>query len=116
MSIFKKKGWIGFDFDGTLAIYNRWRTGDTSPPVPIMPMVEKARDFLAEGWEVRILTGLVSEKVYPEQIETNRHYIRCFCLKYFRRDLQITSEKDQNMQLLFDDRAIRVEKNTGRLF
>lgn len=39
--------------------------------------------------------------------------IRRFCQKYLGQVLDITNVKDHGMIVVYDDRAIRVEKNTG---
>ena len=52
----KMGGWIGVDLDGTLAEYGEFKglyvIGD-----PIPKMVERVQRWLAEGWEVCIMTA-----------------------------------------------------------
>ena len=43
--------WVGFDFDGTLV------KGHSGKGDPVMPMLNRLKDYLARGVEVRIMTG-----------------------------------------------------------
>ena len=52
----KKGGWIGVDLDATLAYYDGWK-GPTHIGPPIMRMVERIREWLSKGWEVRVFTA-----------------------------------------------------------
>lgn len=95
--------WIGVDLDGTLAHYDHFR-GDDYVGEPIAPMVQRVRDWLAEGIEVRIFTA---RKPHPA--------IRQFCKKQFGKILRITNTKDSGMIAFFDDRAVSVRRNTGEV-
>ena len=53
------QGWIGVDLDGTLAHYDEWR-GVEHIGAPIPRMVERVKDWLQLGIEVRIVTARVS--------------------------------------------------------
>lgn len=44
-------GWIGVDLDGTLAEYHGWDDGRIGAPIP--KMVQRVKQWLAEGKEVR---------------------------------------------------------------
>lgn len=104
-----KDGWIGVDLDGTLAKYDGWQGAQhIGEPVPkILSMVKR---WLVEGRTVKIFTARVSDGD-PKTVET----IEQWCLKHLGRKLEVTNIKDYDMILLFDDRAIQVEQNTGRL-
>lgn len=125
----KHAGWIGVDFDGTLAHYDGWvsagHCGD-----PIKPMVERVKGWLAEGREVRIFTARVfpvTRVIHPEYplefvTATNKREsdafdaaraIRAWCQKHLGRVLPITCVKDYAMVELWDDRAVQVRANTG---
>jgi hypothetical protein len=94
-------GWIGVDFDGTLA---HSETGD-----PIMPMVDRVRAWLAASREVRIVTARAANpdrQLYLPEVDE-------FCLRQFGQQLPITCHKDYNMIELWDDRAVQVVRNTG---
>lgn len=113
-------GWIGVDFDGTLAKYDGWK-GPTDLGEPIPAMVERVKRWLAEGREVRIFTARVSLAGRPGDSVTNalemiatRSAIRSWCLEHLGQRLPVTCEKDLNMIELWDDRCVQVEPNTGR--
>lgn len=97
--------WIGVDLDGTLAVHDGVYKGDNHIGAPIEPMVAKVRQWLEDGMEVRILTA---RKPHPA--------IRRFCQAQFGKVLKITSSKDPGMIALYDDRAVSVERNTGKVF
>jgi hypothetical protein len=91
--------WIGVDFDGTLVEDGTGR--------PIMKMVERVRQWLAEGKNVRIFTARVA---FPQM---DLSEVRQFCEYHFGQVLPITNQKDYDMIELWDDRAVQVIKNTG---
>ena len=99
-------GWLGVDFDSTLAIYHPGQYPELGEPVP--KMVEHVKQWLKGGYEVRIVTARASE---PDQVKL----IEEWCLKHVGRKLRVTDKKDFDMLYLFDDRCIQVERNTGRL-
>ena len=115
-------GWIGVDLDGTLAHYDKFVDILSIGP-PIMPMVERVKGWLAEGKEVRIFTA----RVYPERevkdLVTGRiiqmadvvNEIQGWCETHIGKRLPVTCIKDFHMIELYDDRAVQVEMNTGRL-
>lgn len=116
-------GWIGVDFDGTLAQYDGWRGPDfVGEPVP--EMLKMVRQWVAEGRDVRIFTARVSDVYFevgngfshtPENAAQQERLIREWCKKYIGVELPVTFKKDLQMEVLFDDRAVQVEYNTGRL-
>ena len=75
-------------------------------------MVERVKEWLAEGLEVRIFTARVCE---PATANHQRFLIANWCMKHLGVTLPITHEKDYDMEVLFDDRARQVETNTGRI-
>lgn len=105
-------GWIGFDLDGTLAIYDKWE-GPEHIGEPIMPMVELAKKFIGDGYEVKIFTARISSN-NPERMKSI-DVIMQWSKKVFGRILPMTAEKDYGMIDLYDDRCHRVECNTGRI-
>lgn len=106
--------WIGVDLDRTVAHYTHWRdhfdtrTEATRVGAPIIPMVERVREWLAAGIEVKIVTARICNDV-----PTVRQPIEDFCMEQFGQVLPITNAKDFDMKELWDDRAIQVEPNTG---
>ena len=134
-------GWIGVDFDGTLATYAGWVDANNCGE-PIAPMVDRVKGWLAEGKEVRIFTARVWPHTQPvtdqnlkqtlialrliasqapignirflsaaESIEA----IREWCRKHIGQTLPITCVKDYGMVQLWDDRAVQVRPNTGQV-
>jgi hypothetical protein len=128
-------GWIGVDFDGTVAEYHEWMGWNVFGS-PIMPMVYRIRRWLGEGHDVRVLTARIgvlgghwegAKWVHGEaQINTCRitgskfsnadmaRAIAEYTEKHVGAALEATCIKDLRMIELWDDRAIQVEPNTGR--
>jgi hypothetical protein len=104
-------GWIGVDLDGTLAHYTNWNP-DGSIGEPIQPMVDRVKRWLAEGQTVKIFTARVAVSSGKEQVIKK---IKAWCKKYIGQELEVTNIKDHAMIQLWDDRAVQVERNTGRI-
>ena len=118
----RSAGWIGVDFDKTLATEVEF--GPDSVGNPIEPMVNRVKQWLADGEDVRIFTGRVGpHPAYykdgrpfdPDFARKSRAAIEAWCLRVFGRVLPITNKKDLAMKALYDDKAVQVEPNTGRL-
>lgn len=115
MSAFK--GWIGVDLDGTLAYYDTWR-GNEHVGDPIPAMLDRVKSWLGSGKNVKIFTARVSPqavKLNGQTLEQTRAPIEAWLIKHLGRPLEITHEKDMAMIELWDDRAVSVELNTGRI-
>lgn len=108
----KSKGWIGVDLDGTLAEYHGWK-GVDHIGAPIPAMVARVKAWLAEGKDVRIFTARVGVPNQKERAAVHS-VINAWCETYIGQRLKQTNKKDMAMVELWDDRAIQVEKNTGR--
>lgn len=102
-------GWIGVDLDATLARYDGWK-GGVHIGEPIPTMVNRVKGWLEEGRDVRIFTARISGPDANAQV----HAIRAWSATHLGRELPITNVKDMQMDELWDDRAVQVEKNTGR--
>lgn len=102
-------GWIGVDFDGTLAFYSGWE-GRLVFGEPIPTMVERVKQWISEGYVVKIVTARISEDENPLEIVVA---LRNWCLDHIGHVLPITMSKDFQMIELWDDRAIQVLQNTG---
>ena len=100
--------WIGVDFDGTLAKYGQGNHGDLGEPVPLM--VARVKGWLANGLRVKIMTARACT---GDVFEISR--IRAWCKENIGQELEVTATKDFEMMELWDDRAIRVEMNTGKV-
>lgn len=101
-------GWIGIDFDGTLAEYHSWPENNERPGAPIPPIVDLLRGLLAQGEDVRIFTARASD---PDQ----KALVEAWLASELGLQLEVTNVKDFGMIALYDDRAVQVEKNTGRI-
>lgn len=97
----KGGGWIGVDLDGTLAHYDHYR-GDEHVGAPVEPMVKRVRQWINEGRDVRLFTA---RKPHPA--------IRRWMAQHLGAVLPITNTKDPHMRVLYDDRAVQVERNAG---
>lgn len=115
-------GWIGVDLDGTLAKYGGWNGGAIGEPVE--NMVSRVKEWIEEGQEVRIFTarvaasGLVNGQGVADDngfAEAQRQLIGDWCEKHIGKRLAVTATKDLGMVELWDDRAVTVEENTGRI-
>ena len=102
-------GWIGVDLDGTLMI---WRgNGDVmGDPVPVM--VQRVKNWVRQGKDVRIFTSRASIKD-EEKRKANISAVEQWCLTHVGVVLPVTCVKDFNCAQYWDDKAVRVIKNTG---
>ena len=117
-------GWIGIDLDSTLAHYDEWR-GVEHIGQPIQPMVDRVKRWVAEGYDVRIFTARVdggtvladddARKEQYQNVARVKAVIEAWCMEHIGFILPITNVKDYGMWVLYDDRCVQVEKNTGRL-
>lgn len=122
-------GWIGVDLDGTLAHYEGF-VGPEHIGEPIPLMVQRVKNWLAQGKDVRIFTARIDGAVTPSAVEIAatmpslgvdkfkdknlvRACIEAWCERYIGQKLPITNVKDFEMIELWDDRCVRVVANTG---
>jgi len=103
------KKWIGVDLDGTLAKMEGWN-GPYEIGEPILPMVNKVKKWITAGHTVKIFTARVSDDD-PKTVEAIEKWTK----QHIGQVLEITNKKDMHMKAIFDDKAVRVEKNTGKL-
>lgn len=107
------KPWTGFDLDGTLATYDKWR-GISHIGDPVKPMCDLIKKLHGDGKDVKIVTARVAPR------EDDSHLLaRAFIARWCRDNLgfvpPITNEKDALMETLYDDRVHVVEQNTGKV-
>ena len=107
MKNYQDKGWIGFDLDGTLAEYEPGQ-GISTIGKPIPKMVERLKRHIKQGYEVKIFTARGGN---PQQAEMVKEWLRTNKLP----DLEVTDRKDYRMVKVYDDRAVVVEANTGKI-
>lgn len=104
--------YIAVDLDGTLAHYVGWQ-GIEHIGDPIPAMEKRVKEWIKQGKEVKIFTA----RVHSEEA---RPFITAWLIYHgftyeSGKPLEITNVKDFTMEVLYDDRAIQVERNTGRL-
>lgn len=112
--------WIGVDFDGTLAYYDKWVAWNVfGKPIPLM--LKRVQNWLAEGRQVKIFTARVAfenDTCYKTGVDFTRTDIikalQDWCEANGLPRLEITATKDFQMIELWDDRAIQVIPNTGK--
>lgn len=116
------ESWIAIDFDGTMAEYHGWvKWNSFGKPIPAM--IERIKQWLSEGKEVRIFTARVGVrdshigvcKVSGEEFTTHqmRNALAMWCVEHIGVQLHATCVKDLHMTELWDDRAVGVQANTG---
>lgn len=96
-----EEGWIGVDFDGTLAHYDHFR-GDDHFGEPLDGMVCRVRNWIKAGKDVRLFTA---RRPSPG--------LRRWMAQHLGAVLPVATGKDHNMIALYDDRAITVPRNSG---
>lgn len=121
-----KSGWIGVDLDGTLAYFDPKAKDHRKIGKPIAPMVTLVKELLAAGEDVRIFTARVDGGVVAismgdatgelfRDIPKVKREIEAWCRLHIGVVLPITNRKDFGLKRFYDDRAVRVEFNTGRI-
>ena len=115
----KEGGWIGVDFDGTLATASGDLDFDGAEVgEPIWDMVNRVKALIEEGQLVRIFTARVWTDGSPERdaiADTNRKAIEDWCRDFIGQVLPVTCEKDHQLISFYDDRARQAERNVGEL-
>jgi len=109
--------WIGVDFDGTLAHDTVNRKDPYELGEPIIQMVNRVKDWIAKGFEVRIFTARMHPYSYTAGIERDpkkmEAALKSWCKKHIGVELVCTNAKDGMMEVLWDDRTVRVIAGTG---
>ena len=107
----QNNSWIGVDLDGTLATYDKWKGIEhIGEPVPLM--VKRVKEWLAGGTKVKVFTARVS----GSDAEAAKAYIQRWLTKVAGLpELEVTNVKDFGMIELWDDRAVGVQANTGKI-
>ena len=98
---------IYVDLDGTLAVYNGWKGADQiGPPVPAM--LERVQNWLRTGKTVKIFTA---RACIPDQIPP----VQAWLAQHGLHMCEVTCIKGMDGVEFWDDRAVTVEMNTGRI-
>ena len=100
-----KDGWIGVDFDGTLALYDE-RRGIEVMGAACLPMVRRIHHWLEQGIEIRIMTARAGDPALSR-------FLQPWLREHNLPALAITQSKDPALLQCWDDRAVQVEHNTG---
>lgn len=111
----KIEPWIGVDLDGTLAKqddskpYDSERIGE-----PIKPMLDRVKEWVKAGKKVKIFTARADDEIAVNAIKAwlKKHDPDD---EYDLNDLEVTNLKDPGMIEFWDDKAVAVEKNTGKV-
>jgi hypothetical protein len=96
---------IYVDLDGTLAKYE---SGNPEIGEPITPMLLRVRKWLGLGKTVKIFTARAS---IPEYVPIVEEWLK----KYDLQDCIVTCRKEFDGVEFWDDRAVTVEFNTGKI-
>ena len=100
-------GWIGVDFDGTLAHYDERHSLERIGE-PCAPMWRRVRQWIENGTEVRIVTARGGDAALTAGVE-----------RWLRENnlpaLPVTNQRDTAMLQLWDDRAVQLEGNSGKI-
>ena len=99
-------GWIGVDFDGTLSKGHATNGGRFGEPVPVM--IERIKNWIARGHEVRIVTARAVDPIECFRVSE-------WLTRHGLPSLIVTDRKDFGMMALYDDRAVAVERDTGKV-
>lgn len=116
-------GWIAVDLDGVLANLDHDNfdpvvIGEPCPPDAHtgVSMVDRVKQWIEGGTEVRVFTARVSTDGTPErdeEVAVVRKVIEAWCDEHIGQVLPITNVKDWQMIALWDDRAVKVWLNTS---
>lgn len=109
------KAWFGIDLDGCLAVYESGQWPNIGTPVPAMVAIVKR--LLEEGNDVRIFTARVCGLYLGDEADgrAQEALIKAWCKVHLGVALPVTAVKDYDMTMLLDDRAVTIEKNTGKV-
>lgn len=110
--------WIGVDFDGTLSVDRFGRDDPYELGEPIPGMVARVKEWIARGYEVRLFTARMCDYSHTvgciRDVGKMRALLRDWCLRHIGQELECTNVKDGKMEALWDDRAVRVVRDTGQ--
>lgn len=107
------------DLDACLMYHEDEELLGFGPPIP--EMLERVKDWLAAGHEVRIFTARAfaweSSREYDLRARlywSDIYPIETWCIEHIGQALTVTCMKAPHLIELWDDRAVGVEKNTGK--
>lgn len=98
---------IAVDLDKTLAKHTVWKGKDhIGDPIP--EMVDRVKKWLSDGKKVVIFTARADR---PENIPP----IRAWLKENIGQELPVTNVKRPEFGEIWDDRAVNVQANTGKI-
>lgn len=114
--------YIAVDLDGCLAEYSGWNNGEIGKPIPLM--VQRVKNWLANGKRVMIFTARVALDPSCYSAESDRHadsefvawqheLIEDWCLEHLGQVLPVTAIKSPSFTEFWDDRCVPVQPNKG---
>jgi len=95
------------DLDGTLAEYGEFK-GESKIGKPITKMKTRVMNWIKKGDTVIIFTARARN-------EKNIGYVKDWLKENGFPDLEVTNVKYPKFDVIYDDKAIQVKKNTGEL-
>jgi len=98
---------ISVDLDGTLAKYHEF-ISETHIGDPIPLMLFRVQRWIAQGKDVVIFSARART---PEAIKAIEDWTEKHCGKRLRA----TNIKETTFEVMYDDRAIRIKTNTGKI-
>jgi len=107
---------IAVDLDGTMAQYNGREHIDYNPSKvgqPIPRMIARIKAWLNAGMDVVIFTARVHPSNGKDEVAVCEKAIKKFCKDTIGQELEITCEKRPTFVEIWDDRAVRVIKDSG---
>ena len=103
---------MAVDWDGTLVEYNGYKgVGVYGAPVP--KMVNRIKRWLSKGTEVIIFTSRVSVEHDMDRAMDELEAIQATLHSMGLPILEVTANKLTRINQFWDDRAVRVMRNTG---
>lgn len=113
----EKHRWIGVDFDGTLAVSIPNRTDPYQLGKPVYEMVNRVKDWLYKGYTVKLFTARMCEYStttgQKRDLKLMETLLKEWCKRHIGHELECVNAKDGNMEVLWDDRAVRVLPDLG---
>ncbi len=105
----EKHAAIAVDLDGTLAHHDGRPFDPEHIGEPVPRMLAKVKKFLKDGEEVVILTARATEE---KNIPPIKAWLKKHGLEAIKR---ITNEKTPDIETLYDDIAVGIRRNTGKV-
>ena len=103
---------IALDLDKTIAFYEgHWKA--TKVGEPILPMVERVKEWLNKGYRVTIFTARLDREEGSEDYEKQINMITEFLKRAGLPNLPKTATKLREFTHFIDDRAWNCEANKG---